>query len=80
MAEENIDYNSLVEASDDDLGSQIKSVKVPKNAFPTIVLSRGSSATLDMTVGYHVNVELYKDAKFKTVGGVDKVTQKTHYL
>lgn len=55
-------------------------VMVPKNAFPTIVLSRGSSATVDMTEGFKANVERYGDSKFNTVGGADKVTQKTHYL
>jgi hypothetical protein len=53
-------------------------VRVPKNAFPTIVLSRGSSATIDMTVGWKANLELYGKAFYKIDGYANNVKLTIH--
>ena len=46
-------------------------VYVPMNRYPTLILSHGTEATVQMGVGSRMNIELYGGAKY-TLGEGDK--------
>jgi len=48
-------------------------ITVPKNAYPTIVVSAGSSATIDVREAYKANVETYGVDDIRIIGDATKV-------
>ena len=53
-------------------------VYVPKNKYPSIILSNGSNADVVLGEGARANIELYGDARVNLVGDTTKVRIKKH--
>lgn len=54
------------------------SVSVPKNKYPSIILSNGSNADVVLGDGAKANIELYGDARVNLVGDTTKVRITKH--
>lgn len=54
------------------------SVSVPKNEYPSIILSNGSNADVVLGEGSRANIELYGDARVNLVGDTTKVRITKH--
>lgn len=53
-------------------------VYVPRNKYPSVILSAGSSADVVLGDGAKANIELYGDARANLVGDLTKVRITTH--
>ena len=53
-------------------------VTVPKNRYPSVILSRGSSAMFAMEPGSRLNIELYGDASYTLSGDIRNVRVRRH--
>lgn len=54
------------------------SAYVPKNKYPSVILSDGSSADIVLGEGARLNVELYGDARVNIVGDMSRVRTTKH--
>lgn len=54
------------------------SVLVPANAFPSIILSKGSRASIAMLPGSRLNIETYGDAEYSVSGDMTRVRITKH--
>jgi hypothetical protein len=48
-------------------------VTVPENAYPSVILSRCSSASFAMMPGARLNIEVYGDAEYSVSGDMSRV-------
>lgn len=53
-------------------------VEVPRNCYPTVVLSDGSRAEIAMGYGSRLNIELYGDAEYSVSGDMSRVRVVRH--
>lgn len=53
-------------------------VYVPRNKYPSVILSAGSSADVVLGDGAKANIELYGDARINLIGDTTKVRITTH--
>ena len=53
-------------------------VSVPKNKYPSIILSAGSTADIVLSDGARLNVDLYGDARVNIVGDMSRVRTNRH--
>jgi hypothetical protein len=51
---------------------------VPRNAFPSVVLSSGSSADITMLEGSRLSIEAYGDARWSITGDQTRVRVTRH--
>lgn len=54
------------------------SVIVPANAYPSVVLSRGSKASIAMMPGSRLNIETYGGAEYSVSGDMTRVRVTKH--
>lgn len=60
------------------LECQDMEVYVPKNKYPSIILSDGSQADVVLGEGARVNIELYGDARINLIGDTTRVRITKH--
>lgn len=53
-------------------------VTVPANAYPSVILSRGSRASIAMMPGARLNIETYGDAEYSVSGDMTRVRITKH--
>lgn len=53
-------------------------VTVPKNAYPSVILSRGTHAEIAMMPGSRLNIETYGDAVYSVSGDMSRVRTTKH--
>jgi len=53
-------------------------IHVPKNMYPSIILSKGSNADVVLGEGARVNIELYGDARINLIGDTTRVRITKH--
>lgn len=53
-------------------------IHIPKNMYPSVVLSKGSNADVVLGDGAKANIELYGDARVNLVGDTTKVRITKH--
>ena len=53
-------------------------ITVPANEYPSVVLSRGSKATIAMMPGSRLNIETYGDAEYSVSGDMTRVRVTNH--
>ena len=53
-------------------------VYVPKNKYPSIILSNGSSADVVLGEGARANIDLYGDARVNPIGDITRIKINRH--